>query len=319
MLKNFGKLNLEYVDCAICETSQTEVLPYFHCEKPFEDLQLRRCTNCGLIFQSPRLSEPEQAEIYDKSYFEKGEFGGKDKENSYFNPQEQANLEKFHSKIIKRIQAIKAPPAKILEVGCAGGHFLLTAKKYGYQVSGVEISEYAAKQARTRYNLDVVTGTLTSNTFPSSSIDIIYLKDVLEHIPQPVPFLKECLRILKKDGLLVILVPNYINSEILKLYIFIWEHFTRLKRLIWSDRNLYLLNKPFHIYEFTSSTLTKLVEKCGFQVKNTETYTLAPLRAPHRGIISGMLRYILRWMYLIIVKMKFFEGDRLDLYCIPKK
>lgn len=313
-----GRAPLERVRCDLCDADDSEVLPWFHVSTPRGDLQLRRCCGCGLIYQSPRLPERDLATIYDQRYFEQGEFGGKDKDRSYFNPQEQADLNRFHRVILERIVGLRQPPASLLEVGCAGGHFLLLARDRGFAVRGVEISEWAAAQARERYRLEVATGTLEQVGFTDEQFDIIYLKDVLEHVRHPAGFLAECRRILRPGGLLVVLVPNYINTPMMRLYVAVWTRSPRLRRLVWGKRGHYLLDKPFHLYEFTRVTLRALLEKAGFSIARLDNYTLPPLKTRQGGRIVDLVRFGIRWAYYAVVSLGLLEGDRLDFYCLKQ-
>ncbi len=46
--------------------------------------------------------------------------------------------------------------------------------------------------------------------FPNESFDAVYHSHVLEHLPrhQAAPFVKECFRVLKHDGIIRVVVPN---------------------------------------------------------------------------------------------------------------
>ncbi|MBN2383735.1 methyltransferase domain-containing protein [bacterium] len=309
---------LEQVDCILCQQMNSRTLPYFHHESPIGNLELHQCRTCGLIYQNPRLPERMLDRLYDQDYFEHGEFGGKDKTRSYFNPREQKDLLRFYQRVLSRIARIKPTPATLLEIGCAGGHFLLQARQLGYSVHGIEISEYASEQARSRYGLDVLTGTLETTAMPEKSCDIIYLKDVLEHVRNPLTFLEECRRILKPDGLIVILVPSYINSPIMRLYITIWNRSPRLRALIWSNRGKFLLDKPFHLFEFTEKTLSMIVVKAGYSILSVENYTRPPLYSHQGFLITNLVRFFVRWLYFFMVSLSIVEGDRLELYCQPR-
>lgn len=308
-------LEIEIIDCPFCGSNQKIKIPYFLFETPAGDVLLQQCTACGLIYQSPRLTEESLKKVYDKEYFEMGEYGGKDKTRSYFNESEQSDISRFHEKILKRIQKFKDPPARLVEIGCAGGHFLLDAREKGFQVQGVEISDYAAREARDRYNLDVATGTLEEVKFAENSIDIVYCKDVLEHVRDPRFFLDTCYRILKPDGLLVILVPDYIESPMMRMYSWIWKYLPQLRRKIWTGRRKYILNKPFHILEFTEMSLIKFLELSNFKILRKDNYTLPPLATRQGALFVHSIRFVIRWFYYLTVQTGILRGDRLDVYC----
>ena len=76
---------------------------------------------------------------------------------------------------------------------------------------GVELSEYAAGEARKNYNLDVFCGELYEAGLESVSFAVVAIWDVIEHVPDPMRFLKEIVRLLKPDGYLLLLTDNVSN------------------------------------------------------------------------------------------------------------
>ncbi|MBI4502355.1 MAG: class I SAM-dependent methyltransferase, partial [Gemmatimonadetes bacterium] len=76
---------------------------------------------------------------------------------------------------------------------------------------GVETDPAVVAQCRAR-GLTVTEGNLESAAFPSDTFDAIALKHVIEHVPNPGGLLKECRRILKPGGRVVILTPNLVSA-----------------------------------------------------------------------------------------------------------
>jgi len=108
---------------------------------------------------------------------------------------------------MKNIRKYKAS-GKLLDVGCGQGFFLACVEKY-YDVYGIDISEYAireAKQRTTQVKLSV--GDVTDLDYKNDYFDIVTCFDLLEHLPDPELALQEFYRILKKDGIVIIRVPN---------------------------------------------------------------------------------------------------------------
>jgi len=116
--------------------------------------------------------------------------------------------------IIERVRPLN--DCELLDVGCATGHLLSLAEKRGARVTGVEISDYAARFARENFNLDVRVGPLESHNFSPESFDIILALEVIEHVPSPTRFLTEISRILKPGGIAAISTPNYRCARSLK-------------------------------------------------------------------------------------------------------
>ena len=95
----------------------------------------------------------------------------------------------------------------LLDVGCGNGRFLSTMRALGWKVQGVELSENGVQVCRAA-QLPVHHGELASAAFPDASFDVITVRHVIEHVPQPHPFMSELARILKPGGLLLVETPN---------------------------------------------------------------------------------------------------------------
>ncbi|HUS36267.1 MAG TPA: class I SAM-dependent methyltransferase, partial [Verrucomicrobiae bacterium] len=95
---------------------------------------------------------------------------------------------------------------RLLDVGAASGILLEQAAKLGFDGEGVEPSKSLAKSAQDA-GLKVHLG-----TFPHPAIkgvyDVITLIDVIEHVPCPIPLLKDIAAHLKPDGVGVLTTPD---------------------------------------------------------------------------------------------------------------
>ena len=103
------------------------------------------------------------------------------------------------------------PGMKILEPGCGRGEFLKGFKDLGLEVTGLDISngssEYFIKE-----KMELVISDIEDKEglpFPNDYFDIIYNKSMLEHLYKPDLFLKEAHRILKPNGKIICLVPDW--------------------------------------------------------------------------------------------------------------
>jgi ubiquinone/menaquinone biosynthesis C-methylase UbiE len=109
---------------------------------------------------------------------------------------------------------------KILDAGCGEGHLLKFLSKRKAEYFGIDITDVALEKARIRfpegkfYKMD-----LTKLEFPDESFDCITCSEVLEHIYLYKDVLKELIRVLKKDGLLIITFPNETNWTISRFFL----------------------------------------------------------------------------------------------------
>jgi 2-polyprenyl-3-methyl-5-hydroxy-6-metoxy-1,4-benzoquinol methylase len=147
------------------------------------------------------------------------------------------------------------PPVQLLDVGCGTGHFLeLASRIEGWEVTGVELSDYAAKEATQRVGCPVHVGTLDAAAFPSETFDVVTLWYVLEHVAHPKALLVEVHRVLQPNGIVLVAVPNL--------------HYLRIKRsllgLVSKAEGMFHLDE--HLFHYTPKTLARLLEATGFEL-----------------------------------------------------
>lgn len=102
-----------------------------------------------------------------------------------------------------------------LEIGCGMGYFCKEAVKKGAKVTGVDvgksllnISKKKIKKAR------FLQANASKLPFKNSTYDIVLCTEVIEHVDDQTNALKEMLRVVKKDGLIVITTPNKIYKPL---------------------------------------------------------------------------------------------------------
>lgn len=204
---------------------------------------LVRCLNCGLIYQNPRLSPQEIEEHYPPEY---DSFQSEDGDYENLG----SRISKFGLSKRRRFVSSLKNGGKLLDVGCATGNFLHEMQSApGWDLFGIEINEHAANIAHRKYALNVFHGVIEEANYPEDFFDVITLWDVLEHLPDPKSTLNEVHRVLKKNGRLVLRVPNGGS----------WD--AKLFRKYWFG-----LDAPRHYYVFNQQTIRNLLEMSGFQV-----------------------------------------------------
>jgi SAM-dependent methyltransferase len=204
-----------------------------------------------MLFLDPYPGPSELEQLYSETYFtgeSSGTLGlpGSEAEYSGFANQ---RLAKF-SVTLDLLRKFVPPPARLLDVGAATGEFLDLGRKAGYEVAGIELSRFAAEQARDRFGLNLFVGSLESFT-AATPFDVIHLSHVLEHLPEPHRSLRRLRELLSARGVIYVEVP------------FQWN---------WAERLHHFAGRrqPFNIFSlhhrlfFRPTTLRALFQRHGF-------------------------------------------------------
>jgi len=145
---------------------------------------------------------------------------------------------------------------KILDVGCGSGQNAKSLKNAGFEISGIDISENAIKEAKKNYP-EIEFSIAGLEKLPSSNevFDAIYCTEVIEHIYDTETAVKKLGRVLKKGGYLFLSTPyhGFLKNLILTLFYF-EKHFNPIGS---------------HIRFFTPKSLNKLLKQNGFEIGKT--------------------------------------------------
>jgi len=161
-------------------------------------------------------------------------------------------------------------PGRLLEIGCAGGWLLKHALERGWEARGVELSAEAVEHAR-KLGLDVHHGDLAGARFPDSFFDLVYMGDVLEHVPDCRAVLAEVARVLKPAGFAYLRGPVTTNSLARRL---------ALRGYKFAGRPIVLREPPYHLWEFTPRSLVRLFRTAGLVPVRLRQSKIPPGR-PH--------------------------------------
>jgi 2-polyprenyl-3-methyl-5-hydroxy-6-metoxy-1,4-benzoquinol methylase len=98
----------------------------------------------------------------------------------------------------------------LLDFGCSTGHLITEIKDKTKSIFGHELSKKEVEFCQTNLGLDVDSKPLQER-FSFEYFDVITMVFVLEHIGKPLELLEEIKKFLKKEGRLIIIVPNIMD------------------------------------------------------------------------------------------------------------
>jgi 2-polyprenyl-3-methyl-5-hydroxy-6-metoxy-1,4-benzoquinol methylase len=221
--------------CSVCGSRRV------HFAFSFQGYRLVRCAECSLLFLNPQPSDAELAAIYSATYF----LGADSPEHQAQVAQMKRSTARDYLREIWRYRGTHG--GRLLEIGCGQGELLVEAEALGYEVTGVEFAEPAADQARKRLaGGTVLCGEVENAPLEPGSFDVCVIADVIEHVRNPLYFLRTIHRLLKRDGVLFIATPS-LDS---------WS--ARLMRQNWMEF------KPEHLTYFATRTIQDTLYRTGF-------------------------------------------------------
>ncbi len=141
----------------------------------------------------------------------------------------------------------------LVDLGCWVGYLLAEARDRGWEVVGVEPSEFASGYARERLGLEVHREDLFEAKLPARQFQAVFLGDVIEHLLDPGAALERGRELLAPDGVLAIALPDA-GSRLARA----------LGRRWWSVI-------PTHVQYFTRASMQTLLARHGYDVLHVGT------------------------------------------------
>jgi SAM-dependent methyltransferase len=205
------------------------------------DSALFRCANCR---SNIRLGQAARSS-YDAKYFKSAyasQYG-----RTYV--QDRPTMDVFNRERIAHLRKLlrRVEHPSVMDLGCALGFFLDSARKEGFETEGLELIPQAAEYARKKLKLKVSRSDISSFK-PTRTYDSVTLWYVLEHLPDPGAIIAKAARLVRKGGVLGVSVPHSSGFSFL------------------FNRPLWLFQRPAdHHVDFSLKGLDRLGRRYGFR------------------------------------------------------
>ena len=280
------EFSVEEVRC-LCGSNDSIPLTIIHLIDG-RNLRIVECKDCGLQYMNPRLDKKFLDWMYREGYYA-SLIADKDRwaEKTIELEIEREMVHLYRLKPILKVRH-RYGLRRLLDIGTGTGYFLKLAKDRGFDVLGIEPSKRACDFARENYGITILNISGVEDAgFQDGSFDVVTLYHVVEHLPYPQDTLKEIRRILRPNGMLLIVTPNHRSVETLlsrlnrilgypvkplkdPYIIKTWKegcYHLQPKRLDDEGYMIYLLHSSHHIYFFNPRTLKKLLMRNNFSIE----------------------------------------------------
>lgn len=262
---NNGKMKVEkahFIEaCPVCKSRECNV------EFVKDNFIHKKCSICEFIFIDPRLNEKASFDFYNSQVNEIYNETKFHEENYSISFDDTFNLNNYE--LIKEI-ILETKGKNFLEIGPGRGAVIKQANLDKFNVYAVELNKLLIEKIKP-YCTKLFDEDIINIDFEGVLFDVIYFRDVMEHIPEPIPFLNKISSLLKPGGVLLIDTHN-INSFINLItreyhtVIFGFEH-----PVHWSEKTLVKAGESVGL-KHLKSEFTEI----DFSIYNVLNYILNP-------------------------------------------
>jgi 2-polyprenyl-3-methyl-5-hydroxy-6-metoxy-1,4-benzoquinol methylase len=233
-----------HVPCNLCGSENR--VPYC----PENGKGLVECTDCGLVYVSPRPDAAELYALYGETYF-RNDDNGTVGYHDYV--ADEANIRRTFGRRLNILHKYIQPGEnrKLLDVGCAAGFFVDEAARRGWQVEGLDVSSFAVEYVKERFGHAAYnTSLIEAEGLADGTYSIVSMFDVIEHVPDPKANIERAAELLHSGGVVALITPD-VGSLV-----------ARITGKRWIG---YKLSEE-HIYYFDVRTLSRMLNDAGFDV-----------------------------------------------------
>lgn len=223
-----------------------------------------KCQGCQVVFANPMADEKELQDYY-QHYYEKDLYEATHYKSIILNHFKRiATLEPNRIKKEARYLGLLQAGHTFLDVGCGLGLGLAYAHRLGCTLFATEFDQGALDFVQEHFPVSTYQGDIWGAKYPEAYFDFIHISHVIEHVLDPIAYLKEMKRILKSGGILAIGTPDS-SSKMYSLH-----------------RAFYLLHLQVpdivdgleHTFIFPKTTLAALCKQEGFLIEDHYTHSL---------------------------------------------
>jgi SAM-dependent methyltransferase len=255
-----------------------------------------QCANCGLVYQSPRLTLDHIRPYYDDGYIAHQRRNRWGALSPLFNAA-MASLDRAKLRIVDRYVEL-TPQSSVLDVGCGAGSFLAHVRdERGSAVAGVDFVDLSDRPALR--GVEFHHGLFCDQPVGDDRFDVVTMWHFLEHDYDPLQSLEYSRRVLTADGRLIVEVPR-LDSLSFRLFADRWPG----------------LQAPQHTAVYDKASLLAIVQRAGLSVVDYLPYGAFP---PYFYLFCGAAFRVLKGRGLNLDRAiyVYFAGQILCLPVLP--
>ncbi len=236
---------------------------------------LHLCLNCRSNYQERKGKSSKK---YKKDYFQNNHVKAYGK--TYL--EDEKSIRIISRRRLRILRKILPSGESNLDIGSALGIFCHEAKLQGFHSKGVEISKYARDFAKKRFNISSYSGIEKIN----ERFNAVTLWYCLEHMEDPRSWIKKAVKLLNKNGILALAVPNAAGAYAL-----------------FNKKDYFKKRPEEHYFEPSPEGIKTLLKENGFRIERIEFFGLHPERIK-----------LPDWLMIRMIQKALRLGDTFEVY-----
>lgn len=229
-----------------------------------DDWTIGRCRACGLVFVNPtpffgatdEFSEMSRAFEYTEYMHQpiSPEILAFERQQLLANARDMTRLTGGSPGSERRV--------RFLDIGCGSGASVKAASDLGWEAIGIDIDPQLIRAGQEQLKVDLRCVPILESGLPSGQFDFIKLRDVIEHLPNPLEVLVKVRELLAPGGVVLLVTPNEGGLA------------TRARVILRRRRTLVAtVPPPHHLHSFAPETLVRTLHRAGLRPYTTFTTT----------------------------------------------
>jgi SAM-dependent methyltransferase len=221
--------------CVLCKTNA------FTKQFTKNNWDVVKCDNCGLIFAC-FLPTPVQLE----DFYNKHKQPTKERIETYLRG--RTSRERRNRRKLSYLEKIQGHKGRLLDIGCGLGLLVKDASERGWQAQGIDLDKDLIEYGTKTFHVDLIHTRLEEANFPDGYFDVITMFNLLDHIGEPLTFLKEVERVLRPGGVIYLNLHDAGGWKAKKF-----------------KENWSAYCPPGHLYYYNLGTLEAMLHKTGLK------------------------------------------------------
>jgi SAM-dependent methyltransferase len=187
---------IEVKNCPLCSTPRSQSNPIIMTVKVArleQSCDIIQCNNCGLFYKTWIPNHDYLSLVYGENYH-------------CYHVSDHAAL--GYTQLLEEVEK-RVNKGRLLDVGAGGGGLVKSALQRGWDAWGIEPYPAAFLNMDSEVRDRIHQCYLDSLFQTDEPFDVVIIWNLLEHVSQPRELLKQCTRVLKEEGLLMLSTPNF--------------------------------------------------------------------------------------------------------------